>query len=79
MSVVVRFVSELCVEGPSRDTPEIGSLRLVRAHPCAQTVPRGALDTGLTDETRAFGARRCVSAVVPMVAVTRRGQAEAAA
>ncbi len=33
------------VQGPSRDTPEIASLRLVCAHPCAQTVPRGALHT----------------------------------
>jgi len=30
-------------EGLSRDTPEIASLRLVCAHPCAQTVPRKAL------------------------------------
>src|SRR6185369_12458362 len=32
-------------EGLSRDTPEIASLRLVCAHPCAQTVPRQALST----------------------------------
>ena len=30
--------------GSSRDTPEIASLRLVCAHPCAQTVPAAALD-----------------------------------
>ena len=29
------------VRGPSRDTPEIASLRLGCAHPCAQTLPRG--------------------------------------
>ena len=33
----------LSAEGPSRDTPEIASLRLGCAHPCAQTVPQGAL------------------------------------
>ena len=32
------------VECLSRDTPEIASLRLGCAHPCAQTVPREALD-----------------------------------
>jgi len=32
------------VERPFRDTPEIGSLRLGCAHPCAQTVPEGAFD-----------------------------------
>src|SRR5690349_7795957 len=32
------------VEGSSRDTPEIASLRLVCARPCAQTVPGRPLD-----------------------------------
>src|SRR5215470_13747532 len=36
------------VRGPSRDTPEIGSLRLGCAHPCAQTVPRGPSHTDAT-------------------------------
>src|SRR5262245_24745671 len=30
------------MRGPSRDTPEIASLRLVSARPCALTAPRGA-------------------------------------
>jgi len=38
------------VQRPSRDTPEIASLRLVCAHPCAQTVPRGPLHTNRSDE-----------------------------
>ena len=42
---VVCSVSTLCAEGPSRDTPEIASLRLVLRISRAQTVPRGALGT----------------------------------
>ena len=63
---VVCSVSTLSVEGPSRDTPEIASLRLDRAHPCAQTVPRGALDTESADGTRVLdGLSAAVSQSAP--------------
>ncbi len=65
-------VSELCAEGPSPDTPEIASLRLVCARPCAQTVQRGALGTELADGTLVVGGVGGVSAVVPQFA-PRRG------
>ena len=68
---VVCSVSTLCVEGPSRDTPEIASLRLVCAHPCAQTVPRGALGAESADGTRVVDG---VSAVVPQFAPRRRAE-----
>src|SRR5262245_56711108 len=44
------------VDGPWRDTPEIGSLRLVVAHPCAPTVPRGAIDIDPAARDPASGA-----------------------
>ena len=48
-------VSDLFAEGPSRDTPEIASLRLGCAHLCAQTVPRGALRKEIADGTLVVG------------------------
>ena len=80
---IVCSVSTLCVEGPSRDTPEIASLRLDCAHPCAQTVPRGALDTESADGTRAVDGLSAVvaqsaprhgaeSAVVPQLPTRSR-------
>ena len=72
---VVCSVSPLCVEAPSRDTPEIASLRLVCAHPCAQTVPRGGLDTESADGTRVVDG---VSAVVPQFAPWRNYKVRAA-
>ena len=67
-------VSELCAEGPSLDTPEIASLRLGCAHPCAQTVQRGALGAELADGTLVVGGECGVSAVVPQFALQRRAE-----
>ncbi len=64
----------VCAESLSRDTPEIASLRLVCAHPCAQTVPREALGTHerASLERRVVDWRTLFAAVVAAIGARRR-------